>query len=155
MNSFFKVVIAPFKREITSVSDLDLESFRPETPLDQLPEIIKDPKTLRMEKIEWLKKKDPVYKKRLEQFAIYKNIKKAPLFDEEKKVSDLNIATTIKNRDKRELMNIVEEHQNYRPNPYTKQQKQLNDAVRKFCQEQIKNTHIYEGKFKCLFQSST
>ena len=140
-----KVVIAPVVRQMTTISDLEEDSFQSETPIDLEPVLTKDPKQIRLEKIEVLKKKDPIFRKRMDQFAIYKNIKKAPQFDDEKKVSDINIPETLKNRDKREIMNIVEEHRNYRPNPYTSQQLRLDRAVQEFCEEQMKNTHIYEG----------
>ena len=122
------------------------DSFRAETPVENSIEI--HPKINRAEKIEMLKQKDAVFRKRMDQFQIYKNIKKAPQFDDEKKVSEMNIPKTLKNRDLKEIMRVVEIHKNYKPNPYTNQIKLLNDEVKKFCSEQIKNNHIYEGKPK-------
>ena len=94
-----------------------------------------DAETERIERINVLKKKDKVFAKRIEQFEIFKKIKKAPIFDDEKSAGELNIPKTMKDRDKRELLNILEVHRNTRINPYTSTQTQLQHEVADFCKK--------------------
>ena len=94
-----------------------------------------DAETERIERINLLKQKDKVFAKRIEQFEIFKKIKKAPIFDEEKSAGELNVPKTLKDRDKRELLNILEVHRNTRINPYTPIQARLQHDVVDFCKK--------------------
>lgn len=124
------------RREITTISDLG--TFRVGSPVATARTIKPpaDPEVQRAEKIAACKAKDAVFRKRLDQFAIYKNMKKAPIFDIEKQISELNISKTVKDRDKKQIMQIVEFHRGYKPNPYRQESERLVSRVQKFCLEQ-------------------
>ena len=126
----------------------ELETFRvgsPE-PTARTIKAQRDPHTLHAEKVEALKAKDPIFRRRLEQFAIYKTMKKAPVFDIEKSISEFNISKTVKDRDKKQIMQIVEYHRSYRPNPYTDEQERLKYQVEKFCRQQLNSTSLSDTK---------
>lgn len=173
--SFFKVIIRPIRSETRSTSpdgtesDLsattekseimgkyphsnrkqkeDTESDSSVATNQQCEILVNDPHTAksRLEKIELLKQKDVVFRKRMHQFAIYKNIKKAPVFEDEKNINEMNIPETLKIRDKRKILDILEERRRNMPNPYSGQQRELNLAVEEFCIKQMKNSHLYNG----------
>lgn len=124
------------RRQITTISDLGTFRVGSPEPTARTVNPTIDPQIIRAERIEKCKARDAVFCKRLDQFAIYKNMKKAPLFDIEKPIPELNISKTVKDRDKKQIMQIVEFHRNYRPNPYKEETERLMRQVQKFCLEQ-------------------
>ncbi len=96
-----------------------------------------DIETERSNKINSLKLKDPIFAKRFEQFEIFKAIKKAPIFDYEKTPSEMNVPKTFKERDKKELLNIIDYYRKLRVNPYTAIQNDLQYEVSKFCKQDM------------------
>ncbi len=141
----YPVLIRPMSHAVKSKDELEITKLEPETPLSIYRAPAKNPEMLRLEKIESLKKRDIVFRKRIEQFAIFKNIKKAPVFDEEKRVEDTNVPKTLKIRDRREMMDILEKDRNNKPNPHKLDQLKLDRAVKDFVKEQIDNAHLYNG----------
>ena len=139
------VLIRPISRNITSIDDLESTIFRSLSPLGTYRPPAKDFETLRLEKIESLKTRDVVFRKRMEQFAIFRSIKKAPVFDDEKRVEEMNVPKTMKIRDRRQLMGIVENERMNKPNPYRPRQLDLNNEVRNFVEEQVRNSNLYNG----------
>ncbi len=57
----------------------------------------------------------------------------------------MNVPKTMKIRDRRQLMGILENERMNKPNPYRPRQLELNNEVRKFVEEQVRNSNLYNG----------
>ena len=87
-----------------------------------------------------------MFSKRFDKLEIYKKLKKAPLFEKLKPSDQQKISNTIKNRERQEILQIVDKDKQKIFNPYKDEQIMLQAQVAQFLHKQIENEHLYNGK---------
>lgn len=129
----------------TTSSDIFGDDLEEEKPQIQyiLPPI--ERQKLRKEFINRYKCNDEMFSKRFDKLEIYKKLKKAPLFEKLKPSDQQKISNTIKNRERQEILQIVDKDKQKIFNPYKDEQIMLQAQVAQFLHKQIENEHLYNG----------